>query len=251
MRAYAKLNVFLKITGKRENYHELFSRFVLIPNLYDDIELSDSDNSTFKIDGNFSCPLEKNTIYKAYLLLSERFGKKVSDFFAHHSVQVFKRIPEGAGLGGGSSDAAAFLNLCNEELKLKLEKKELAEIGSRIGADVAFFVSGYESANVSGIGEIVHPFEEELPEFEVITPPIHCNTAKVYTTFREKYYAEFKDEDSVKNLDSKTIMNRFAIEEANDLYPAARELYPELSSYAKEGWFFSGSGSSFFRLKGA
>lgn len=250
MRACAKLNVFLKITGKRDNYHELFSRFVLVPNLYDDIEFIPSDSGSFRIDGNFSCALEKNTVYKAYVLLRKRFGYVVEDFFQKHQVQINKRIPEGAGLGGGSSDAAAFLNLSNATLNLKLKKSELAQIGAQIGADVPFFVYGYESANVRGIGESVEPYDEHVPEFEVITPKIHCDTAKVYTAFREKYYAEFKDESSVKEMDSKDILSRYTIEEANDLYKAARDLYPELSAYEKEGWFFSGSGSSFFQMKG-
>lgn len=148
--AYAKVNIFLKITGVRDNYHLLASRFMIVKNLYDEIEFVKDYPNKFNLIGKFGCELEKNTIYKGYLKLHKLFPQ-IEEFFKVYSVKVTKNIPEFAGLGGGSSDVATFLNMTNDYCNLGLSKDELSKIGSEIGADVPFFVYGYESANVSGI----------------------------------------------------------------------------------------------------
>ena len=86
-------------------------------------------------------------------------GSEVKEFFKKNIVKIDKNIPEFAGLGGGSSNCATFLNMVNQACNLNLSKEELAKIGSNIGADVPFFVYEFDSANVSGIGEIVEEFK--------------------------------------------------------------------------------------------
>jgi 4-diphosphocytidyl-2-C-methyl-D-erythritol kinase len=169
----------------------------------------------------------------------------------NHAICVDKQIPSFAGLGGGSSDAATFLRMCNEELELGLSIEELAKIGSNVGADVPFFVYGYESANVRGIGEVVEHFDEPLIDFEITTPSLQISTPKVYRYYREHHYAPISDEEATRLEASPSlkILATITAKEANDLYSAALGCYPELQE--KEGWFFSGSGSSFFRIKGA
>jgi 4-diphosphocytidyl-2-C-methyl-D-erythritol kinase len=168
-----------------------------------------------------------------------------------HGIAVEKRIPSFAGLGGGSSDAATYLKMCNEVLHLGLTADELSAIGSKVGADVAFFIHNYPSANVSGIGEIVEPFDEEPLPLEIITPKIKISTPDVYRRFRENFYTELDTEEAARlsRMDSKTILQNYSISEANDLFEPAVSLYPELKSAYKHGWFFSGSGSSFFKIK--
>ena len=124
-------------------------------------------------------------------------------------------------------------------------------LGSEVGADVAFFTSGYESANVSGIGEIVEKFDENALDIEVFTPSLACNTALVYKTYREYFLQSMNQALALKMvaLNSSEVLSRFSKEELNDLFPACLKAYPSLGDYAKKGWFFSGSGSSFFRLK--
>ena len=79
--AYAKVNVFLKITGKREHYHTLVSRFVKIKHLYDSMWFKEGYSSSFTIEGNFNCPTESNTIYKAYqALLDTTQSKELKKF---------------------------------------------------------------------------------------------------------------------------------------------------------------------------
>lgn len=255
--AHAKVNIFLKIVGTRENYHLLVSRFMRLENLYDTIRFEPDATprpdtaKAFRLEGDFGCAMEKNTIYKAYRsLLEVTDSKKLRDFFEVHAVVVEKKIPEFAGLGGGSSDAAAFMRLANEVCGLKLTTEELARIGSRIGADVPFFIFDYPSANVSGIGEVVTPFEEEPILVETFTPDIRCDTAAVYRAFRETAMGDLAKNrelaQKLERLPSGEILQRYDPAALNDLFTPACRDYPELAVHAAPGWFFSGSGSTFF-----
>ena len=270
--AYPKVNVFLKIIGiDARGYHLLDSRFCLARGALKDTICIKTAN-TLSLKGNFTCSMEENTIYKAlhslkqYLESSGRAheAKKLENL----SIEVEKNIPSGAGLGGGSSDAGAVLWHLNEEF-FSLSMPELYEVGARVGADVCFFLSRQESANVYGVGEVIEAFEEEALEFEIYTPPIACDTKKVYEeydrgvrsgvglrgvdlmhggslTHGDYHYKQFAMESSAK------ILARGEREELNDLFAPALRACPALKDYAltlgKE-WFFSGSGSSFFRLK--
>ncbi len=251
--APAKINIFLKIVGIRGNYHELLSRFVRVSSLYDSLWFEPKRSSEpFELVGNFDCKIEDNTLYKAYTALCKQgFSKEVGAVMAELSLHVKKSIPTGAGLGGGSSDSATFLKMLNEQARLNLTCKELMEIGSRVGADVSFFASEALSANVSGIGEVVETYQEDALSIEVFTPKIACHTGKVYQTYREYFLQTMNKKlaDRMLSQPSSELLKTFLMEELNDLYAPAFKLYPELSLYAKEGWFFSGSGSSFFRIK--
>ena len=247
-KSYAKVNIFLKISDKREKYHELVSRFVRVHSLFDTISFVKSSRKAFCIIGNFSCNMETNAVYKAYKLLEKYDG--VEDFFKNYSVEVNKNIPEFAGLGGGSSNAATFLLMTNKYCNLNLSKDELSKIAIKIGADVPFFVYEYNSANVTGIGEIVEKFDEEMLNIDTITPNIKCNTGEIFKVFRENFYKQISKEEANRLLKMKSIeiLNNLNIKEANDLYEPALSLYPQLNDYAKKDWFFSGSGSSFFKV---
>ena len=251
-KAFAKVNIFLKITGSRGDYHEIISRFMKVTNLYDELSFIKKDTQEFKIVGNFSCTTEQNTIYKAYQALkSFTNSKKLEELMQIHAIKVEKSIPAFAGLGGGSSDAATYLKMCNEILDLGLSLDELATIGLKVGADVPFFIYGYDSANVSGIGEIVEEFKEELLEFDVYTPKIEISTPKVYTNYREIFFDPIDDAmvEKFKNTKSLDVLNSMRIDEVNDLYNPALQEYKDLKDSYKKGYYFSGSGSSFFRVK--
>jgi len=171
IKAHAKVNIFLKITGYKDGYHTLLSRFMRVDDLYDNIKFVPCMCETFTIEGCKGVPLESNTIYKAYKALNDYTGDlDILNFFYKHKVVVTKRIPSQAGLGGGSSDAAAFMRLVKEVCNLMLSTEELARIGGTIGADVPFFIYNYPSANVSGFGEIVEPFYEEPLQLDLFTP---------------------------------------------------------------------------------
>jgi 4-diphosphocytidyl-2-C-methyl-D-erythritol kinase len=133
---------------------------------------------------------------------------------------------------------------------MNLSKDELCQIAVKIGADVPFFVYEYDSANVTGIGEIVEKFDEEILDIDTITPKVKCNTGEIFKIFRENFYKQISKEDANRLLKMKSteILSNFDIKQANDLYEPALSLYPQLNSYEKKDWFFSGSGSSFFKV---
>ncbi len=255
-RAYAKVNIFLKITGTRGVYHEIISRFMQVENLYDELEFTpkeetDASANSFKIIGDFSCTTEQNTIYKAYFALKEATAsEKLEELMQKYAITVRKNIPAFAGLGGGSSDAATYLKMCNNALNLGLSLNELARIGLKVGADVPFFIYGYKSANVSGIGEVVEEFDEELLTIETFTPKIEISTPRVYTIYRENFFAPIDgfEVQKLKAMSSKEALECMSPSEANDLFKPALQEYKELESHYKPAYFFSGSGSSFFKV---
>ncbi|MEA1918728.1 MAG: 4-(cytidine 5'-diphospho)-2-C-methyl-D-erythritol kinase [Campylobacterota bacterium] len=248
----AKVNIFLKITGTRGGYHEILSRFMRVDSLYDTMRLVPKEVADFVIEGNFTCKTQDNTIYKAYEALYQHTkSHKLQELMQEYGIHVEKRIPAFAGLGGGSSNAATFLHLCNDLAQLKLSTQELSHIGARVGADLPFFIHGHVSANVSGIGEIVKAFDEEPIAFDIITPDIEISTPAVYQEYRKNFFNPI-DALTCKQLEkesSRCVLARMSLIEANDLYQPARALYPELALHVKENYFFSGSGSSFFILR--
>ncbi|MDR2904379.1 MAG: 4-(cytidine 5'-diphospho)-2-C-methyl-D-erythritol kinase [Helicobacteraceae bacterium] len=252
--ACAKVNIFLKIIGKREDgYHLIVSRFARLESLCDKLWFEAAGSRGFEVKGDFDCANEQNTISRSLAALARLFpSRKLFAFAERHRVSVFKQIPSGAGLGGASSDAAAFLHAINEEADLRLTNAELMEAGGSVGADIPFFLSGFKSANVRGIGDIVEEFADDLPEIAVKTPPIHCETTKVYQSFRRNFSQDSAFSESLAlrlaAMKSREILEgSFAAAELNDLLPAALKIYPELLEYKEDGWFFSGSGGSFFR----
>jgi len=252
-KSYAKVNIFLKIAGKRDDYHELVSRFVRVHSLYDTVIFKKGNFEEFTLEGNFGCNTKNNTIYKAFELLCT-IDKNIKEIFKNYKVIVEKNIPEFAGLGGGSSNCATFMIMLNELANLNLSKDELSKIGAKIGADVPFFIYEYDSANVTGIGEIVEKFDEDILDIKTFTPKVECNTGAIFTAFRDKFYSEVSQEEASKllNMKSTDILNNMDIKSANDLYVPALEIYNELTPQnynLPNNSFFSGSGSSFFYLK--
>lgn len=244
--SYPKVNICLKILDiLPNNYCSIASRYVRVEGkLYDTLYIKQSNN--FKIMGDFACDMEQNTIFKAKEILKIEFPSK-SKAIESFSIEVEKHIPLGSGLGGGSSNAASYLIAMNEILELGLDISSLAKLGSKVGADVSFFIYDIPSANVFGIGDIIEGFSEESLELELLLPPISCSTIKVYDEYKKSPIK--KDISNLLELDSTTLLKSYDREFLNDLYAPATRLYPDLLEFAKDGYFFSGSGSSFFRLK--
>jgi len=248
-RAYAKVNIFLKIVGTRGNYHEIMSRFILVKNLFDELYFAEKkSDEEFELVGDFGCPLFQNTIYKAYEALKQAgFKEEIYKLFQKKALHVEKNIPSFAGLGGGSSDAACFLHMVNREANLNLSDTVLASIALNVGADVPFFVYNYESANVAGIGEIVEKFDEKALRLKVITPDIKCDTGAIYRAFRKEYKIDIELAKQMSKMKSEELLKIYTDLELNDLLRPALKTNLNLENYRKENWFFSGSGSSFFR----
>ncbi len=178
MKAPAKINLCLYVMGKRpDNYHEIFSLMQTI-GIYDELEIEPGERFNLevagaKIDG-------ENLIARAHRALEEHLQRNIPV-----KVRLKKNIPIGAGLGGGSSDAAAFLIGVNKLFNLNLPAGKLAQISARVGSDVPFFIYG-GGAVVRGRGELVEPVA--LPRdyaVVVVVPPIAVSTAWAYSNLRK------------------------------------------------------------------
>lgn len=155
-KAYAKVNIGLKVTGQRDDgYHTISSYFLLTP-FYDEIELSIHEGNTVSITGNESyIEGSEDLMAKAYRLYREETGLVFSV-----EIRIKKNIPLKAGLGGGSSDAAAILRVLEEHFNA-LGKDGLFALAISVGADVPFFLTGFRFAYVEGIGERIE--ERKFP----------------------------------------------------------------------------------------
>lgn len=247
MKSFAKINVFLKVVGTRGNYHEILSRFVLCEQLFDEIYFERSNSFTIECDNK---EIKENIIQKVIDELKKAgFSNELDEFFSSHKIIINKQIPIGAGLGGGSSNAATFLLMVNDELNLNIKRENLMQIASKIGADVAFFVSGYKAANVSGIGEIIEEFDDEVPNLNIFTPNVFCSTPMVYQEFRSNFlqYIDVNAAKKMQNLKSKELLEIYKNEELNDLFAPCFKLYPQMNEFRDK--FLSGSGSSVFSVK--
>ena len=171
----AKLNLFLHITGRRENgYHELQSIFQLI-DLCDWMEFEQLDSTEIHIDGLNSIELEKNLIYKATQILKP-FAKTLSGL----KIRIEKNIPMGAGLGGGSSNAATTLRIVNQLWSCGLNIEQLANLGLKLGADVPIFVHG-KNAWAEGIGEHLTFIDLDQKQYIVLKPDCFISTQLLFS----------------------------------------------------------------------
>lgn len=209
----AKLNLFLHITGRRENgYHELQSIFQLI-DLYDWMEFTQNDADQICIEGLNSVDLEQNLIYKATQILKP-FAKALTGL----TINIEKNIPMGAGLGGGSSNAATTLIVVNQLWQCGLSIAELAELGVQLGADVPIFVHG-KNAWAEGIGEHLTFIDLDQKQYIVLKPDCFISTQLLF---------------SQKTLTRDTKPTKFCAYQqnsssfGNNFEPLARRLYSEV-----------------------
>ena len=171
----AKLNLFLHITGRREDgYHELQSIFQLI-DLYDWLEFEVNDTTDIHIQGLNSVDLEQNLIYKATQILKP-YAKQATGL----NIAIEKHIPMGAGLGGGSSNAATTLIVVNQLWQCGLEIDQLAELGLQLGADVPIFVHGL-NAWAEGIGERLTFIDLAPKQYIVLKPDCFISTQLLFS----------------------------------------------------------------------
>jgi 4-diphosphocytidyl-2-C-methyl-D-erythritol kinase len=173
--APAKLNIFLHITGQREDgYHTLQSVFQLL-DFYDVISLNPTKHGQIKrINSIKDIPESEDLCVRAALALQQATGCSQGV-----EIAIEKHIPMGGGLGGGSSDAATVLLALNHLWGLNLSRQSLMSIGLTLGADVPVFIFG-QNAWAEGIGEILTPLI--LPEqyYVVLTPKVHVSTAQIF-----------------------------------------------------------------------
>ena len=252
--APAKLNLRLKVTGRRQDgYHELVS--IMVPvGLYDRLDLRMTSDNRINIRcRGLSVPSdEENLVYRA----ARAFFSKAGTLHGL-SLILTKNIPVSAGLGGGSSDAACVLKSLNREYDFPLSGKEMAELALGLGADVPFFLAE-RPCIARGIGEILEPIEN-WPEFwyVIVMPPLQVSTAWVYGHLNlspassELELTNEADRDIVHYLNKKPLLIDRIL--ANDLervtverFPVIRRIKGLLKEAGAEGALMSGSGPSVF-----
>ncbi|MDO4248300.1 MAG: 4-(cytidine 5'-diphospho)-2-C-methyl-D-erythritol kinase [Neisseria sp.] len=174
--APAKLNLDLRITGRRaDGYHELESIFCLI-GLYDVLNIAVRGDGKIVLHTPVAgVPAGQDlTVRAAELLKSRTQSRQGADIWLE------KRIPMGAGLGGGSSDAAAVLLVLNKLWRCGLDRQQLIGLGAKLGADVPFFIFG-KNAFARGIGEQLSEIEVPKQWYVVARPEVHISTQKIFS----------------------------------------------------------------------
>jgi 4-diphosphocytidyl-2-C-methyl-D-erythritol kinase len=246
--APAKVNFHLQILGKRaDGYHEIQTIMARV-GIFDELEISFGGKGLeLFLEGEKTPPGEENLVLRAARLFLQSVGIKEGIRFRLH-----KRIPVGAGLGGGSSDAACVLEGLNELLQRHFSPRELIALGRQIGADVPFFIFK-KPAVARGIGEELK--EIILPEslwIFLLIPPFSISTAWAYGAYdRLQASPQMPTEipGSFQDLASLGSIMR------NDLEPSVIPNYPEIGemkrrllSHGAQGALMSGSGSAVFGI---
>jgi 4-diphosphocytidyl-2-C-methyl-D-erythritol kinase len=247
--APAKINLFLHVLGRRaDGFHEIQSAFVPVA-LHDSIDLATREDGQVVRSGDLTGPESEDLPVRAAHALraySERRGGRASGALGVQ-IGVHKRIPVGAGLGGGSSDAATTLIGLNRLWRTGLGREQLAEVGAELGSDVPFFL-GSGPAFVEGRGERCTPCSPRPAGYLIVYPQVSVSTAEI-----------FSDPKLTRDHKHTTILG-FSVQQpapgegffgANDLEEVARVRFPQVDEALRLLQAFgparmSGSGSAVF-----
>ena len=247
LRAYAKINIGLAILGKRsDGYHDLETIFHEI-DCFDELEFEQHDKVAMTADSILIPTDESNLCLSAANLLQKE--KRIQQGVMIH---LKKNIPISAGLGGGSSDAAAVLRGLNSFWKLKLTKDQLRTLAVTIGSDVPFFIDG-GTACATGRGEILESFTLSIPFWiAVVTPLIRISTVWAYNHIAQRRSGKTPGLKTklVKQISNPQKLKSIA---QNDFEQVAFQTFPEISRVKEQlnemGAVFSlmsGSGPSVY-----
>lgn len=252
VRAPAKINLFLDITGRRPDGYHLISTVMQTVSLCDDVTVTlDDSKNPIKIEcSDKSIPADRsNTAYKAAVLFLESVGREPAGV----SISINKRIPSQAGMAGGSTDAAAVLKALNVMTGEPHTQEKLAALAEKIGADVPFCIYG-GTMKAEGIGTILTPLPD-MPEcwYVIVKPEVNVSTAEAYRRSDEKGYGSIKSPDTViKGISSKDtdaiakgLYNKF--EEVMEL-AEIEQIKRDMKAHGAKGALMTGSGSAVFGI---
>lgn len=260
LQAPAKINVTLEVVEKLPNgYHAIRSVFVRLDRLVDAIDLritAGKRGITISSTSRDVPADESNTCHRAAAV----YLAAIKEDAAVH-VHIGKNIPIAAGLGGGSSDAAAVLVALNRCFKNRLPDKRLEALGADIGKDVPFFVRGEKVCHVSGMGEKIRPIPASARlHFLIVNPGVAVSTAEAYKAIdRDLWFMANRDRTDhsaamVRAMSAKdfagvaaTLFNDFEAC-AERAHPMLKEIKQALRAFGAGGALMSGSGSTVFGL---
>ena len=233
--APAKLNLMLHITGRRaDGYHELQTLFQFLE-LCDELQFQITSNGQIdRVEGPSMINAEDDLVVRSARSLQQKSGTAQGV-----NIRIRKRIPVGAGLGGGSSDAATTLHALNRLWQLDLDVDQLADIGLSLGADVPVFVRGF-AAFAEGVGEHLQPVSTDESWYLLITADVHVSTAEI-----------FSDPDLTRDCPAIKLCDLSATGWDNVCVPVVTRRYPEVDKALKLLGSFaeakmSGTGASVF-----
>ena len=210
--APAKLNLYLHITGRRHDGYHLIESVFVFTEFGDEITITPADTLSLTIDGPFQSVLSgENLILRAAKGLQEKFS-----VVKGAQIHLTKNIPVGAGLGGGSSDAAAVLKALNQFWQVNCDEKTLMAIGLKLGADIPACIAGHP-AFVSGIGEHITPITlNNIPSIVLLVNPKRAlSTLSVFRQY-QPCFTEAKNHAGA------------ILENHNDLEKPAISLMPDI-----------------------
>ena len=242
-----KINIGLRVVRKREDgYHDLQTIFYPVYGLHDELEVEAVDNFEFIQEGlAVDCPAEDNLIIKCYLRMREKHPQ-----IGNVRIRFRKNIPFGAGLGGGSSDAAHMAIALNEIFHLGLNREQLAHEVRPLGADCPFFIYN-TPCYAEGIGDQLTPIPLDLSNLRLvmIKPQCGVSTREAYSGIR------LSDPSDMPNLSDTSDLAALLNHATNDFEHTVFALHPELADIKKRlldaGAIYaamSGSGSTIFGL---
>lgn len=244
-KAHAKLNLSLDVTGKRENgYHDIKTLMVMT-DLYDEMKFSKSDK--LEILGGFDFDMKENFIYKAYLALRDYVAKDLP-----FKVEIEKNIPMAGGLAGGTSNGAGTFYALNDLYDLKIPKKDLIKLSSRLGADFTYMMTGGTKL-ASGIGEILEEVRPiELDNVLVVNPGYGVSTKEVYESIKiEEKRIDFDEVlQALYDLDIKRLNKVLENKMEDVVFEKHRDLL-EIKNKMREfnsASLMSGSGATIFGI---
>lgn len=245
-----KLNIGLRVVGKRaDGYHNIETLFYPVHALHDELEIEPADVFSFVQEGiSVDCPPEQNLIVRCYQQMRARYPQ-----IGNVKIRFRKHIPFGAGLGGGSSDAAHTALALNELYRLGLSQSALAQEVSSLGADCPFFIYN-TPCYAEGIGEQITPMNFSLHGMRLVLykPDFGVSTREAYTGIT--LHPEHSGEMLQALLSGKPIKDIRDVL-VNDFEQTIFPLYPEIARLKKQllaaGAVYasmSGSGSTVFGL---
>jgi len=246
-----KINLGLEILSKRDDgYHNINTLFYKLDVPHDELIVESSDSFRFTSSDHNIPNDENNIVVKAFALCAKTLGIEIPKLHIH----LRKQIPSGAGLGGGSGDAATAIKIFHEHCS-QLSNEQMFEIGKKLGADVPFFLFHSQTAIAYGIGEKLLPFSFHIayPILIIKLKDTFISTAKAYSMLRIKErenqtdFAEIFNSITEPQLWNGIITNDFE-EVAFALHHALFSLKQCLYKYGAEFALMSGSGSAFFAI---
>ncbi len=256
LKAPAKINWFLQILGRRKDgYHNIKSLMQCV-NLYDDLNFEHS--AAIDVKADLDIPVHDNLVYKAVSLL-----KKYTSCRNGARISLKKNIPVGAGLGGGSSDAASTLLGLNLLWGLELGHRELSAIGAQLGSDVPFFLGRSAAALVEGRGDKIRPAKiGSSVMLLLVKPRVSVSTAWAYSSY-DLQRQDRRDKLTKKPVDIKLLcqalnsldfssLSAMLCNDFDDVvvskYPIVGEIRHRLLKIGAVTSAMSGSGSAVFGI---